>query len=289
MNDSRHRTSIVGAAAILLSLFIVPGGRGDEISGRPAGRPNILWLTSEDNHVRWIGCYGNPYAETPNIDRLAEDGFRYLHCYANAPVCAPSRSTWITGLHALSTGTHHMRSRREIPHDRIPYYPDLLKKSGYYVGNDKKTDFNIGGREDGSCWDNPGKVDWKALKEHQPFFQIINTTQSHESKAHGSVDNTRHSPDDVRLSAYHPDLPDVRKTYAKYHDAVTRMDADIGAALQKLEEMGLAEDTVVIYNSDHGGVMPRSKRYLFNSGLHCPLFVRIPQKYRHLWPAGIAW
>jgi arylsulfatase A-like enzyme len=274
------------AAIILLSSFSVPAEQGGESSARPAGRPNILWLTSEDNHVSWVGCYGNPHAETPNIDRLAEEGFRYLNCYANAPVCAPSRSTWITGLHALSTGTHHMRSRNAVPHDRIPYYPDLLKQHGYYVGNDRKTDFNIGGREDGSCWDNPGKVDWEALKEHQPFFQIINTTQSHESKAHGSVENTEHNPADVRLRSYHPDLPDVRKTYAKYHDAVKRMDADIGAALQKLEEMGLAEDTVVIYNSDHGGVMPRSKRYLFNSGLHCPLIVRIPQKYRHLWPAG---
>ncbi len=100
-----------------------------------ADRPNILWLTCEDNNVDWVGCYGNPHAETPNIDKLATEGFQYMHCYANAPVCAPSRSTWITGVHALSMGTHPMRSRYPIPHDTIKYYPDLLKQAGYFVGN----------------------------------------------------------------------------------------------------------------------------------------------------------
>ena len=100
------------------------------ISAVAVERPNILWLTCEDNNVNWIGCYGNPHAQTPNIDKLASEGFQYMHCYANAPVCAPSRSTWITGIHAISMGTHPMRSRDPIPHDKIKYYPDLLKKVG---------------------------------------------------------------------------------------------------------------------------------------------------------------
>lgn len=248
-------------------------------------RPNILWLTCEDNNVNWVGCYGNPEAETPNIDALAAEGFQYMHAYASAPVCAPSRSTWITGVNAISMGTHPMRSRYQIPHDRIPYYPDLLKANGYFVGNAKKTDFNIGGRSDSECWDNAGNVSWQKLKDNQPFFQVVNSVKSHESKAQGEVEDTRHDPENVRLRAYHPDVPDVRKNYAKYHDAMQNMDGDIGHALKRLEEMGLADNTIVIHNSDHGGVMPRSKRYLFQSGLHCPLIIRIPEKYKHLWPA----
>ena len=248
-------------------------------------RPNILWLTSEDNNVDWVGCYGNPHAETPNIDALAKEGFQYMHCYANAPVCAPMRSTWITGIHAISTGTFPMRSRYEIPHDQIKYYPDYLKDKGYYVGNDRKTDYNIGGRPDGDCWDNPKKVKWKALKNNQPFFQVINSVESHESRAQGDVENTIHDPSDTKLRVYHPDVPDVRKNYAKYHDAVKRMDSQIGDALKKLEELGLADNTIVIHNSDHGGVMPRSKRFLFKTGLHCPLIIRIPERYKQLWPA----
>jgi arylsulfatase A-like enzyme len=248
-----------------------------------ADRPNILWLTSEDNNVNWVGCYGNPHAETPNIDALAAEGFQYMHCYSNAPVCAPSRSTWITGVHAISMGTHPMRSRYPIPHDRIKYYPDLLKDAGYYVGNARKTDYNIGGRDDKSAWDTD-KVNWRKLKSTQPFFQVINSTKSHESKAFGDVDKSKHSPAEVRLAEYHPDITVIRQNYAHYHDQVKKMDADIGKALAQLEANGLAENTIVIHNSDHGGVIARSKRFLFNSGTHCPLIIRIPEKFKHLRP-----
>jgi arylsulfatase A-like enzyme len=248
-------------------------------------RPNILWLVSEDNSVSWVGCYGNPYAQTPNIDHLAAEGFQYMHAYASAPVCAPSRSTWITGINALSMGTHPMRSRYQIPHDQIAYFPDLLKSNGYTVGNCRKTDYNIGGRDDNDCWDNTGQVDWQVLKQNQPFFQVINFSASHESRAFGEVGNTDHDPTLTTLRAYHPDLPAIRQNYAHYHDAVAKMDAEIGAALQALEKSGMSQDTIVIYNSDHGGVLPRSKRFLFSSGLHCPLIVRIPARYKALWPA----
>ncbi|MFT5495715.1 MAG: N-sulfoglucosamine sulfohydrolase [Kiritimatiellia bacterium] len=248
-----------------------------------ADRPNILWLTSEDNNVNWVGCYGNAFSETPNIDQLAREGFQYMHCYANAPVCAPSRSTWITGIHATSMGTHPMRSRYPIPHDKIKYYPDHLKQAGYYVGNVTKTDYNIGGRDDKDCWDT-NKVNWKELKTREPFFMVLNSTKSHESKAFGSIENTTHSPDDVRLAKYHPDIPDIRKNYAHYHDQVKKMDDDIGKALADLEASGMAENTIVVYNSDHGGVIARSKRFLFNSGTHCPLVIRIPEKFKHLRP-----
>ena len=121
------------------------------VAAKADGRPNILWLTSEDNSVNWVGAYGNPHANTPNLDKMAQEGFQYMNCYANAPVCGPSRSTWITGVLSISNGTYPMRSRYEIPHDKIPYYPDMLRKSGYYAANDEKTDFNIGGRKDSDC------------------------------------------------------------------------------------------------------------------------------------------
>lgn len=270
--------SSVLSSAVLLPAVLLPA------VAVAAERPNILWLTCEDNNVNWVGCYGNPYAETPNIDALAAEGFQYMHAYANAPVCAPARSTWITGIHAVSMGTHPMRSRYPIPHDRIKYYPDLLKDAGYYVGNAKKTDYNIGGRDDKEAWDT-NKVDFEKLKRKQPFFMVINSTKSHESKAFGDVNHTTHSPGDVKLATYHPDIPDIRKNYAHYHDQIKKMDADIGRALQQLEDAGLAENTIVVHNSDHGGVLARSKRFLFNSGTHCPLVIRIPEQFKHLRPA----
>jgi arylsulfatase A-like enzyme len=180
-------------------------------------------------------------------------------------------------------GTHPMRSRYPIPHDRIPYYPDLLKKAGYFVGNFQKTDYNIAGRSDKAPWD-INRMDWDALEKNEPFFMVLNGKLSHESQAFGDVTNTEHSSDDVRLAKYHPDVLTIRQNYAHYHDAMKRMDAAIGAALAELEARGLAENTIVVHNSDHGGVMARSKRFLFNSGTHCPLIVRIPEKFKRLRP-----
>lgn len=274
--------------ALLVTLLTILAAGCHATSNPPTPalkRPNILWLTSEDNNIGWVGCYGNPRAKTPNIDKLAAEGFLYENCFANAPVCSPSRSTWITGLHAISTGTHPMRSRRNIPHDKIKYYPDHLKDAGYYVSNCRKTDYNIGGRDDGDCWQGRDKFGWRKRKPGQPFFCIMNYGASHESRAQGDVENTKHNPANTRLRRYHPDRPAIRKNYAKYHDAVSNMDRQIGEALAQLEKDGLADDTIVIYCSDHGGVLPRSKRFLYESGIHCPLIVRIPEKFRHLWPA----
>ena len=195
-----------------------------------ADKPNILWLTSEDNGISWVSCYGATNCRTPNIDQLAKEGFRYTHCFDNAAVCAPTRSTWITGMYAISNGTHPMRSRNNIPHDVVKYYPDLLRQAGYHTSNSFKTDYNIGGRSDRDCWDvmdRKFRYGWRKRKPGQPFFAVVNSTSSHESRAHGDVENTRNDPDKMRLHSYHPNLPVIRKNYAKYADAVENMDNDI--------------------------------------------------------------
>ena len=253
-----------------------------------ATKPNILWITSEDNGVSWVSCYGGTNAQTPAIDRLAKAGFRYTHCFDNAAVCAPTRSCWITGMYAISNGTQPMRSRNLIPHDQIRYYPDLLRQAGYHTSNPGKTDYNIGGRPDKACWDYKGgkeKYGWRMRKPGQPFFAVVNINDSHESRAHGDVANPGKDPAQMTLFSYHPDLPVIRKNYAKYAAAVENMDRKVGETLRALEKDGLADDTIVIYNSDHGGVMARSKRFLYSSGVHCPLVVRIPPKFKHLYPA----
>lgn len=253
-------------------------------------RPNILWITSEDNGVSWVGCYGGTNAETPAIDQLAREGFRYTHCFDNAAVCAPTRSCWITGMYGISNGTQPMRSRNRIPHDKIKYYPDLLKKAGYHTSNPGKTDYNIGGRDDKACWDFRGgkgksQYGWRHRSPGQPFFAVVNINDSHESRAHGKVDKVRIDPAKMKLFSYHPDLPIIRQNYAKYAGAVERMDGKVKEVLDALKKDNLYEDTIIVYNSDHGGVMPRSKRFLYSSGVHCPLIVRIPEKFRGMYPA----
>lgn len=266
--------------ALFATLLIVASSNAEE-------RPNILWITSEDNGISWVSCYGGTNAKTPSIDKLAAEGFRYRYCFDNAAVCAPTRSIWITGMYGVSNGTQPMRSRNEIPHDKILYYPDLLNKAGYHTSNPGKTDYNIGGREDKEPWDlgKGATYGWKKRTEGQPFFCVVNIGDSHESRAHGELGKTRNDPAKMKLHSYHPDLPVIRRNYAKYADAVENMDKKVGQCLAELEKDGLAENTIVIYNSDHGGVMARSKRFVYSSGIHCPLVIRIPEKFKHLYPA----
>ena len=254
-------------------------------------KPNILWITSEDNSIEWISCYGSKNAKTPNIDQLAKEGFRYLYCFDNGAVCAPTRSSWITGMHSISNGTQPMRSGFEIP-ATISFYNELLQKAGYFTSNCSKTDYNLRGpkgRNPKEFWDYSGgdyAGTWKKRKEGQPFFTVYNIGDSHESRAFGDHKDESIDPEKMILAPYHPDLPEMRNTYAKYASAISRMDSLVGQAIENLKQDGLYENTIIVYNSDHGGVLARSKRFLYSSGIHCPLIVRIPEKMKALYPKG---
>lgn len=254
-------------------------------------KPNILWITSEDNSIEWISCYGSKNAKTPNIDQLAKEGFRYLYCFDNGAVCAPTRSSWITGMHSISNGTQPMRSGFEIP-ATISFYNELLQKAGYFTSNCSKTDYNLrapSGRNPKDFWNYSGKEyagTWKKRKEGQPFFTVYNIGESHESRAFGDHKDESIDPEEMILAPYHPDLPEMRNTYAKYASAISKMDSLVGQAIENLKQDGLYENTIIVYNSDHGGVLARSKRFLYSSGIHCPLIVRIPEKMKALYPKG---
>ena len=244
-------------------------------------KPNILWITSEDNGPE-IGCYGDDYSETPNIDALAKEGLRYLHCWSNAPVCAPARTTIITGVYPMATGSQHMRSNVRMP-AFMKMYPQFLREAGYYCTNNSKEDYNL--EKPGKVWNESSKkAHWKNRDKNQPFFAIFNHTVSHESQLRKRPHDPIHDPAKVSLPAYHPDTPEVRRDWAQYYDKLTEMDARVGANLLELREAGLEDDTIVFYYGDHGSGMPRSKRWPFNSGLHVPLIVRIPEKFKHLAP-----
>lgn len=245
-------------------------------------RPNILWLSSED-HGPHMGCYGDAYANTPNMDRLAAKSLRYNHAWAAAPVCAPTRTTIISGIFAPSSGGDHMRSLVAYP-SGLKMFPQLLRESGYYCTNNAKEDYNLA--KPGQVWDvSSGQGHWKNRPAGQPFFAVFNSTKSHESQTVKPGVKPIHDPAKARVPAYHPDTPEVRRDWALYYDSVTAADADAGALLKELEAAGLADDTIVFYWADHGSGMPRSKRWPSNSGLHVPLIVHIPEKFKDLRPS----
>lgn len=249
--------------------------------GAAAERPNILWLTCEDTGPQ-LGCYGDTYARTPNLDAFAAQGMIYRHCWSNAPVCAPARTAIISGVYPTSTGSEHMRSLVPMP-PGMKMYPQFLREAGYYCTNNSKEDYNL--EKPGTVWDDSsGQAHWKNRRPGQPFFAIFNFTVTHESQIRRRPHQLVHDPARAPLPAYHPDAPEVRHDWAQYYDNITTMDNLVAEKLRELEQAGLADDTIVFFYGDHGSGMPRSKRWPYNSGLQVPLIVRVPPKFQHLAP-----
>lgn len=254
-------------------------------AARAEVRPNLLWITSED-HGPHLGCYGDPVARTPNVDALAARGLRYTRVWSCAPVCAPARSVLISGLHAGSAGAEAMRSQVPYPRGQ-KMFPQLLREAGYWCSNNSKEDYNL--EKPGKVWDeSSNRAHWRQRAPGQPFFAVFNSTRSHESQIRSRPHVAVLDPARVRVPPYHPDLPEVRRDWAQYYDQVSAADAEAGRVLAQLEADGLREDTIVFYFSDHGSGMPRHKRWLYDAGLHVPLVVHLPAKFKHLRPPGYA-
>ncbi len=276
---------------ILLGVFIFSscGNSKSEktVQTAEAERPNILWINSEDNGT-YIGCYGDKVAKTPNLDKLAEQGVRYTNCFANAPVCAVSRSSWILGVPSVSTGTHHMRSTYRVPESLVPY-PTLLKEAGYYVTNNGRTDYN-NSTFDEEIWDEYGKtVTYRNRPKGKPFFHVYNILETHEGQIFPwhypeKYPEAKTPADGIVIPPYQVETPEVIKDWQRVYDRVADMDSQIGKYLEELEESGEAENTIVVYCPDHGGITLRSKRYLYDSGTRTPFIIYVPEKWKHLAP-----
>lgn len=273
----------------IASIAIAPSGA--PLAAQSAPRPNILWISIEDASPD-LGCYGDDYARTPNVDRLASEGVRYTNAFSTAPVCAPSRSAIITGMYPTSIGSMHMRSKA-VPPPYVKAFPEYLRAAGYYCTNNAKTDYNFepppDNRPPDTIWDESStRAHWRNRRDrNQPFFSVFNLGVTHESQirvdAATYTKNTarltaeqRHDPAKAKLPPYYPDTPLVRKDWATYHDNMTAMDYQVADLLKQLEEDGLAANTIVFFWSDHGRGLPRGKRFLYSAGLRVPLIVRWP-------------
>ncbi|MBN1803796.1 MAG: sulfatase-like hydrolase/transferase [Sedimentisphaerales bacterium] len=253
-------------------------------------QPNILWVSCEDISPD-LGCYGDSYAVSPNIDKLAAQGVRYNNVYSHAGVCAPTRSGIITGMYPTTIGTHHMRCQG-LPPEYVKCFSEYLRAAGYYCTNNSKTDYQFDSPP--SAWDQNGnKAHWHGRAEAQPFFAVFNFTISHESQIRNRSENMlkrlatlgpheRHDPAKAVLPPYYPDTPAVRKDWAQYYDVITLMDRQVGDVLKQLEDEGLADNTIVWFWGDHGRGLPRAKRWIYDSGLRVPLVIRVPEKLRKL-------
>jgi len=279
-----HSWRTVSLTLLGLLLTLLPGCQSGDQATAPDAPPNILWITAEDIGPA-LGAYGNAYTRTPHLDQLAEQGIRYRNAFASAPICAPARSTLITGVRAVSLGTQHLRSDIPIPAS-VDALPEYLQDEGYYTTNNAKTDYNFSAA---GRWDeNSGDAHWRNRPDGAPFFSVFNLGTTHEGQVNAPADAgiegpaARHDPAAAPVPPFHPDTPEMRRLWARQYDLITKLDQQVGALVQQLKGDGLFENTVIFFFSDHGYGLPRYKRWLHDSGLRVPLIVRVPERYQPL-------
>jgi N-sulfoglucosamine sulfohydrolase len=270
-------------------------------------RPNILLITADDMHWESVGVYGCPVAvTTPNIDRLAAEGFRFHYAYVPISLCTPSRQVMLSGNHSHQTQTREFTELERVG----PALPDLLKQNGYYLANlNKQQDYYewdtaITEDQSGFGRDVPffkkavGEIIATAKRKDQPWFIMANSNDPHRPFYDSAAElanpkmktfreqgrlsraSREYRPEEVVVPGFLPDLPEVRAEFAEYYSSVRRCDDSVGRILAALEESGQATNTIVVFVSDNGISMPFAKLNCYPASLRVPLIVR--------WPGRVA-
>lgn len=255
----------------------------------PVKRPNIIWISTEDMSPH-LGCYGDKIAKTPNIDRLADQGVRFTNVFTTAAISAPCRAGIITGMYQTSIGCMHMRTtsyRRSVenpvqftavPSHYVKAFTEYMRAAGYFCTNNSKTDYQFAKDPvPASIWDECGKNAHyrNRTDKNQPFFAVFNWTGTHESQ-NWDISQVKTDPDNVIVPPYYPDNEVIRRNLAKMYDNIATLDSVVGALIKELKKEGELENTIIFFWGDHGDGLPRSKRWLYDSGLKIPLIIKWP-------------
>ena len=286
-------------------------------------RPNILWLLTEDMGP-YIPPFGDSTVVTPNLSKLANEGVIYPNLYSTSGVCAPSRAALATGMYPSSIGANHMRTNsytkerglpayEAVPPSEVKMISEWFRKAGYYCTNNYKTDYQF--KAPVTAWDESSPyAHWRNRNDNQPFFSVINFTETHESglfepygfreietRLYHAGDTTYswknkgashannrmteeetpiHLPKDTKFNVppYLVDNDVAQRDMWKLYNNIAEMDRQVGAVLKQLEDDGLLENTIVFFYGDHGGPLPREKRLIYDSGLNTPMIIRFPKK-----------
>ncbi|MEX0321323.1 MAG: sulfatase [Puniceicoccaceae bacterium] len=266
----------------LLGLFV-------SLNGKESEPYNILWIVAEDTSP-WLGCYGDTVNEgmTPNLDRLANDGVRFARAFVPAPVCSACRSAMMVGQNQIRSGFHEHRSSRGNPKIYLPdgmkLLPDIMRENGYATFNFGKDDYNFiyEPKETYSYYDkryqeDMEKIPWEEIKANQPFFGQIQTKGGKNNTSKISPE-LKTDPSIVKVPNDYPQNQLYKETVAQHYDAIRKEDITVGNVLQKLEEHGLMENTIIVHWGDHGAPgLLRHKQMLTEGGLHVPFIISGPK------------
>ncbi len=269
---------------------------------------NVVWIVVEDQSQYFFPTYGNDEISLPNLESLANESLVFENMYATYPVCAPARSSIITGMYPNSIGTHNMRafngnrevrgkkndfnpcseseSLLDIPYyssnlaEQIPSFPEILRENNYYTTNNSKRDYNFKISE--NVWDeSSNKADWSNRSLNQPFFSVFNFAITHESSIwRRDSDKLLVNPDDLYIPPFFPNDSLTRHSYAVNYSNLILVDRQIGNLIERLKNDNLYDSSYIFFYSDHGGPFPRHKRSLKDTGVKVPFYVKQPKNLR---------
>lgn len=266
-------------AILVLTSFLAAFSTLDAMADE---RPNFIVIIGDDISWNDIGAYGHPHVQTPNVDRMAQEGLRFDYAFLTCSSCSPSRCSIMTGRYPHNTGAAELH--QPLPKNQV-VFAGLLKEAGYYtaaagkwhLGPHARANFDtiVGGSPSG-C------ENWVQVLEErprdQPFFLWFAAFDAHRPYERNIIDRP-HTPEEAVIPPYFPDAPEVRDDLNLYYDEIARLDQYTGKVLAELKRQGVDDNTMVIYMADNGRPFPRDKTTILDSGVRTPFVVR--------WPSGI--
>lgn len=255
-------------------------------------RPNILLIVSEDNGPE-IGCYGDPSARTPHLDRLASEGILFKNAYVPQAGCSQSRASFLTGRYPHQHGQIGLATWGfQLYREDAPNLVRQLKSVGYRTGLIGKLHINPASAFPFDMHEitsaNFSRKQMQRYREvaqafmlenDEPFFLSVNYPDAHDPWIR-QIEGLPKEPqtiEDVKIMPYMGvKSPELQNMVADYYNCISRLDSLIGDLLQTLERVGKAENTIVVYIGDHGADMLRGKRTCYEGGLRIPMLIRWP-------------
>lgn len=324
-------------ATVLTLLNAIPA-----LDGAEPQKWNVISIVTDDQGIWTLGCYGNKECRTPNMDRLAREGARFLNAFTPTPVCSPSRASMLCGLHGVQVGITDWINPREAANGlglppKVATWPKVLQQHGYRTaligkwhlgtqprfhpsknGFDHFFGFLDGGNrpmdptleKDGKSRKFKGSLP-DILTDNALQFIDANMEKPFAVALHFRAPHTPYGPvpavDSTPYKNLDPTIPlspaidvkQVKNWTRTYYASIHSVDHNLGRLLARLDELGLARKTIVLFTSDHGynighhtihtkgngywiagGVRGPTRPNMWDTSIRVPLMIRWSSKVK---------
>ncbi|MCK5277096.1 MAG: sulfatase, partial [Cyclobacteriaceae bacterium] len=270
---------------IFITLLLISLGAWSNVSAQAkseTSKPNIVFILADDLTFRDIGCYGSKNVKTPNIDAIAKEGMKFNRCFQAAPMCSPTRHNIYTGIYPVKSGAYPQSTFVKEGTKSVVHY---LKKEGYRVALTGKRHiapaesfpFEYLG-ENGSDPDLDMLKKFISGDKDQPFCSFVCYKEPHTPWNLG--DPGIYDPDKIELPPYFVDTKETRETIINYYAEINHLDNSVGEVRKLLDDLGVAENTILIFTGEQGNAFPFAKWTCYDNGLQTAFLVRWPGKIK---------